>query len=113
MISGKIVSKEIDQNGNIKVGVEYTLTDSSKKIGYTRYNCFNYSEAEILRDIKSHCETLMRKTYNLKQNQNIVAQALPAIEYICESVEVVSKPAVLDETGNIITPEEKITIDDK
>ena len=42
MISGKVLSSEIDDNGNIKVKTEYTLTDGSKKIGHTRYNFMNF-----------------------------------------------------------------------
>ena len=113
MISGKVLSKEIDQNGNIKVHAEYTLTDGSKVQGATRYNCFNYSEANVLKDVKTHCETLMRKTYNLKQSQEIIATPFTGeIKYDCSSLEITTKPAVLDKDSNVITPAEKITIDD-
>lgn len=114
MISGKMIDKQIDENGNIKVTTEYTLTDGSKVQGATRYNCFNYSKAKILEDIKTHCETLMRKTYNLKQNQTIIATPFTdEIKYDCLSIEIVIKPAEYNEDGSIKTPTEKITIDDR
>jgi len=113
MISGRVTGKEIDSNGNIMVTTEYTLTDNSKSIGHTRYNCFNYSDVQILADIKSQCENLMRKTYNLKQCQEIVKAELPVISYDCSSVEIVTKPPVYDtDRVTILTPAEKLTIDD-
>ena len=114
MISGKVLSKEIDQYGNIKVTTEYTLTDNSKKIGATRYNCFNYSETKVLKDVKQHCETLMKKTYNLKQNQTIIAEPFTGeIKYDCSSCQIMTKPPVYDTDGKtILTPAEYITIDD-
>jgi hypothetical protein len=113
MISGQVIKKEIDSNGNIKVETEYTLTDGSKQIGHTRYDCFNYSEAQVLADIRSQCENLIRKTYNLKQCQTIVAEPLPSISYQCSEVEVVTKPAIMDAQGLVLTPAETMTIDDK
>ncbi len=113
MISGKVIGKEIDQNGNIMVSTEYTLTDGSKKVGHTRYNFINFSEATVLKDVKTHCETLMRKVYALKKHQELINIAFNDIEHTCTSLEIIIKPAVKDEDGNIVTPAEKITIDDK
>lgn len=112
MILAQVLSQEIDENGNIKVATEYTLTDGSKKVGHTRYDCFGFSKAKISEDIKAHCETLMRKTYNLKQNLELIKTTVNDLAYTCTSMEVTIKPAVLDKDGIEITPAEKITIDD-
>ena len=114
MISGKVLSKEVDAHGNIKVYTEYTLTDNSKVQGAVRYNCFNYNEAKVLEDVKAHCETLMKKTYALKQNQTLVATPFTGeIKHDCSSMQVMTKPPVYDTDGvTIITPAEYITIDD-
>lgn len=113
MISGSVVNKEIDINGNIRVTTEYTLTDGSKILGTTRYNFLTFSAAQMLQDIKDHCETLMRKIYNLKENQRLVLEDVGVIQYVCESAEIITKPAVHDKDGTIITPAETLTIDDK
>ena len=113
MISGQATAIAIDDNGNIKVTTEYTLTDGSKTIGHTRYDCFNFSLVKIEEDIKSQCENLMRKIYNLKQNQELVTTDVTPVSYTCNSVEVITKPPVYAPDGiTIITPAEKITIDD-
>ena len=112
MISGNVKGIAIDDNGNLKVETEYTLTDGSKTIGHTRYSAQNFSKDKILEDVKSQCENLMRKTWNLKQNQELVKTIVNDVAYTCESVELVTKPAVTDIQGNVITPAEKITIDD-
>ena len=113
MISAKVLVSEIDQNGNIKVATEYTLTDGSKQIGHTRYSAQNFSKEKILEDVKSQCENLMRKTWNLKQNQELVKTVVNDIAFTCESVELVTKPEVKDLDGTIIQAKESITIDDK
>lgn len=113
MISGKVVGTSIDDNGNIKVETEYTLTDGSKQMGRTRFNFLNFSQENILKDIKAHCETLMMKTYGLKAHQTLVEAGLPVAEYQCTSMEVIVKPEVKDAQGNVVTPAETITIDDK
>jgi len=113
MISGRVIGKEIDENGNIKIATQYTLTDGSKKTGYTRYNARNFSEAKVLADVKQHTETLMVKTWNLKQNQTLVTTDLSGVQHDCNSVEITITPAVMDKDGNVTTPAEKITIDDK
>ena len=101
MISGQVIGCEIDQNGNLKVATEYTLTDGSKQIGYTRYNCFNFTVENIQEDIKAQCENLMQKIYNLKQNQTLVNTNLSAVKYDCVNAQIQ------------ISPTETITIDDK
>jgi len=113
MISGKVKKLEIDDNGNLKVETEYTLTDGSKTIGNTRYSCMNFSKEKIAEDVKAHCETLIKKIWNLKQNQGLVTTKVDDISYQCSSVEVITKPAVLDANGNVVTPAEKLIIDDK
>ena len=114
MISGQVKKCEIDTNGNLRVETEYTLTDGSKTTGHTRYSCINFSRDNILKDVKQHCETLMQKTYNLKQNQLLKDTKIDDIKYDCTSVEVVTKQAVYDKDGiTVLTPAEKITIDDK
>ena len=114
MISAQVTGKSIDDNGNIKVTTEYTLTDGSKSIGNTRYNCFNFSEAAVLKDIKDQCENLMRKTYALKQNIELVNTTdLSKVTYECSSVEYVTKPEQKDLQGNITQAKESIIIDDK
>lgn len=88
MISGKVLSSSIDDNGNIKVKAEYTLTDGTKIIGHTRYNCFNFSQERVLANIRAHCETLMRKVYALKKNQELSVQDLTGISYDCSELTV-------------------------
>lgn len=113
MISGSVKGIAIDDNGNLKVETEYTLTDGSKTTGHTRYSALNFSKDKILEDVKSQCENIMRKTWNLKQNQELVKTIVNDVAYICSSVELVTAPAVVDiKTGLEITPATKITIDD-
>jgi hypothetical protein len=114
MIKGEAKKIEIDQNGNLKVETEYTLTDGSKTIGHTRYSTFNFSLGMIEKDIKSQCENLMRKIWNLKQNQGLVKTDVTGVSYQCSSVQLMTKPPVYDTDGvTILTPAEYITIDDK
>ena len=113
MISAKVLNSSIDDNGNLKVATEYTLTDGSKQIGHTRYSAQNFSRDMILKDIKSQCENLIRKVWNLKTNQELVKDKIDDIVYSCESVELVTKPEVKDAQGTIIQAKESITIDDK
>lgn len=108
MISGQVKKSEIDENGNIKVEIEFTLTDGSKTTGYTRYNAFNFSRDKLEKDVKQHCETLMKKVYSLKTNQELLATKIDDISYECTSVVI---PEIKDKDGNII--QASITIDDK
>ena len=112
MIRGEAKSIEIDDNGNLKVATEYTLTDGSKQIGHTRYNCFNFSKDMLLRDIQSQCENLMRKTYNLKQNVELSKVDVSDVAFECSEVEVVTKPEIRID-GVVTQAKESITIDDK
>lgn len=112
MISGNVKKIEIDENGNLKVETEYTLTDGSKKLGHTRYSALNFSKDKVLEDVKAHTETLMQKTYNLKQNQTLVNTKVDDISYQCTELEITVKPAELDKDGNVVTPAEKIIIND-
>lgn len=112
MIKGQTKRCYLDKNGNITVETEYTLTDGSKVTGHTRYSCQNFSKEAIAKDVKQHCETLMRKTWNLKQNQVLRETKVDDIAYECSSCEIVSKPAVYDKDGKVTTAEEKITIND-
>jgi hypothetical protein len=111
MISAKVLGSEIDDNGNIKVKTEYTLTDGSKTIGHTRYNALNFSKEKILEDIKSQCENIMRKTWNLKQNQKLVDTVVNDITYTCEKVELITS-TIVDKNKPEIESIKKITIDD-
>lgn len=88
MIKGKVIGSTIDDNGNIKVEAEYTLTDGSKVTGKTRYNCFSFSKEKVLVDIKEHCETLMKRVYSLKMNPALANQDLTDIKYDCLEVTV-------------------------
>ena len=112
MISGKVLKSEIDENGNIKVETEYTLTDGSKKIGNTRYNFKNFSKEKVLEDVKTHCETLMTRVYSLKAHQELVKVKVSDIKYDCVSAVVIIEPEKKDKDGNIIA-KQTITIDDK
>ncbi len=113
MIQGKVLGSVLDENGNIKVGTEYTLTDGSKKIGHTRYNWLNFSKERVLADVKTHCETLMKKVYGLKRHQALIQTNLSKIAYECTQAEVITKPEIRDLQGNIITPAETLVIEDK
>ena len=114
MISAEVKKAELDENGNIKVETEYTLTDGSKKIGHTRYNALNFSKAAIQKDIDTHCETLMTRVYMLKRNQELVnTTVVNDLSKSISSCEIVTKPAVYDKDNVLVTPAEKLTIDDK
>ena len=114
MISGQVKKVDIDQNGNIRVETEYTLTDGTKTIGHTRYNFLNYSRENIEKDIKSQCENSLRKTYALKAHQDLIKADITDIGYQCSEVEIMTKPPVYSEDGKtIITPAETLMIDDK
>ena len=113
MITGKVLNAQIDQHGNVKVATEYTLTDGTKIIGHTRYNFINYTREKVLEDVKTHCETLMKKVYGLKKHQELINEVnLSNAEYSCSSMELVIKPEKKDPQGNIIQVKETITIND-
>lgn len=113
MISGKVLGCKLDQNSNILVSTEYTLTDGSKTIGHTRYNFLNFSKEKVLKDVKIHCETLLRRVYSLKAHQALVRIDLSDIKHQCLNLRIVVKAAVRDEQGNITTPAVTKVIDDK
>jgi hypothetical protein len=114
MISGRAISCELDENGNIKVGAEYTLTDGTKVTGFTRYDCIGFSKELLAADIKAHCETLMRKIYNLKQNQALVNTDVTDVTYSCETMETVVVPQKKDYiTGEVTQEQISITISDR
>ena len=113
MITGKVIGKEIDTNGNIKVNTEYVLTDGSKKIGSTRYNYLNFSQAAVEKDIKTHCETLMKRVWGLKKHQELILTDLTHTKCAVSEVEIITKPAIRDVNGNIVSPAELTMIDDK
>lgn len=114
MISGKVLKSEIDENGNIRVVTEYTLTDGSKKIGNTRYNYVNFSREAVQKDVDTHCETIMKRVWGLKKHQELIGQVkVDDLSKDLSSCDIVTKHAVLDKDGKIVTPEVKITIDDK
>jgi hypothetical protein len=114
MITGQAKSIELDQNGNILVTTEYTLTDGTKKIGGSRYDAIGFSLEKATKDIQQHCETLMRATYNLKQNQQTVVDIdIAGCNAVCESLEIVAVPEIKDKDGIVIQEMVKITIDDR
>jgi len=113
MISGKVLNNAIDDNGNIKVTTEYTLTDGNKITGITRYNFINFTKENVLADIKNKCEGLMQKIYALKKHQDLVKINLSGVEYKCTSVEITIKPEIKDKLGNITQQKETLVIDDK
>ena len=112
MISGQVRNIEVDVNGNLKVETEYTLTDGAKKIGHTRYSCIGFSREKVEADVKKHCETLMKKVYNLKQNLVLANTKVDDISHECTSVELIIKPELKDAEGIITQVEEKIIVDD-
>ena len=113
MISGKVIGSTIDDRGNIKVKTEYTLTNGMKVIGFTRYNFLNFSKEKILKDVKTHCETLMKKTYGLKQHEELIKTQVDDITHQCTQVELIVKPAELGPEGAVTTPAKTLIIDDK
>ena len=113
MISGRVVGKEIGQNGNIKVITEYTLTDGSKKAGSARYNFKRFSAEIVEADIIKQCKYLMIKAYGLKRHQELLATDLSTINHEMTSVEIIITPAVYDENDVEITPAVTLIIDDK
>ncbi len=114
MIKAKVLKLTIDENGNLKVETEYTLSDNSKHIGHTRYNTFNFSRENIAKDIKQHCETLMRKVYMLKRHIELLPTTVNDLTHECTSVEVVIQREIKDMiTGVITQPKKTIIVDDK
>ena len=114
MISARVLSSALDENGNIKVATEYTLTDNSKVTGHTRYNALNYSREAIQKDIDAHCATLMTKVWMLKRHQELMATTIVNdLTKELTSMELTVKPAVYDKNNVLVMPAEKITIDDK
>jgi len=120
MISGRAVSKEIDpRTGAIKVNLEFTLTDGTKVTGKSIKMNYNtqFSREKIEVAIKEHCETLMKKAYNIKKNTEIVESTDPLtkvndIKIDITECDLVVTPAVTDKDGNVITPAEVIKIND-
>ena len=113
MISGRVIGKQIDENGNIKVQTEYTLSDGSKVIGNSRYAFHNFTKEKVLVDIKAHCESLMIKTFSLKEHQKMIKSVdLSDVVYECESVEITVKPEVKNLDGTISKPKETIIAND-
>lgn len=88
MIKGKVLSSEIDHNGNILIKTEYTLTTGAKVIGHTRYNFRNFSRWQVTKDVKAHCETLMMRTYGLKAHVELAKENITDIQHECISLEV-------------------------
>ncbi|MFA5133085.1 MAG: hypothetical protein WC444_07200 [Candidatus Paceibacterota bacterium] len=114
MIKGQVIAHMIDENGNIKVQTEYTLSDGSRVTGYTHYDAIHFTKEKVIADIKQHCEKLMRKTYMLKRNQEELGKVdLSDVVYNCESAEILLKPELKDTAGNITQQKEVIIADDK
>lgn len=104
MITGQAKSTSIDVNGNLIVSVEYTLTDGSKISEGLHYSCFNFTKELLLKDIKQHCEALMYKIYNTKQNQVLANIDISDVNYQCSSVEfIVNRGKDITETPITIT----------
>lgn len=114
MISGKVIGKEIDENGNIRVKTEYTLTDGSKKVGSTRYNFKNFSQEMVLKDVQAHCKTLMVKTYALKKHLELIDTVdLSDTEVNLSEVQVMMTAPEYDSDGKVTKEATYITIGDK
>lgn len=112
MISGKVIGKSIDENGNIKVESEYTLTDGSKTTGVTRYHYSMFTPEKVLEDIQAQCRNHMLKVYNLKQCQELIDEDLSQVKVDLESFEYITVHEVKDKDGVVIVPKESIIIDD-
>jgi hypothetical protein len=108
MITAEIASKDIDTNGNIRVISSYVFSDGKRVSIPLTYNYQNFSREQVLADIKSQSENLMRKTYN----SELMKQDISDLSYSCDSVELVLKPELKDISGTIIQQREAIVIDE-
>jgi len=113
MITGQAKRIGLDKNGNIIVESEYTLTDGSKKTANIRYNALNFSRESVEKDIQDRCVDLLKKTWLLKQHQELILTKIDDISYQCDSAIIIVKPEVRDKNGVIIQQKETLTIDDK
>lgn len=112
MITGKVVKKEVDENGNIKISTEYTLTDGTKRIGVTRYNFRGFNAGIVKDDIKHHCETLMKKVHGLKKHPQLLNDIdLSGATYECNELEVIL-PEIKNRDGILVQAESTIVIND-
>lgn len=113
MIKAKVKNSEVDENGNLKVTTEYTLTDGEKVDGFVIYPALDFSRERVLNDIKWQCENLVRKTHNLKLAQELAEEDLTDIGYECETVEYIKTPEEYDADGVKTKEAEVITISDR
>lgn len=90
MITAKVVSAELDENGNIKVNTEYR-DDAGNLIqnGVTRYsfsvdNDPNEILAKVEADAEEHAKALMARTYAKNRNSAELSKIIAGIKNIPE-----------------------------
>jgi len=88
-VTAEIISQDLDDNGNIRVWTQYKIDNIEVKSQYpkidgkfvyaTRYHILNFVgmtdteiKARIQQDVETHAETLIRKTFIKKANQDIL-----------------------------------------
>lgn len=77
-VTGKVLSYEQDENGNIMVISEYKLNENRIVSRYpdgnwrTRYSALNFSKEKILGDVKNFCEANVYKEFNTKANLKLI-----------------------------------------
>jgi len=103
-ITGRVCCKTLDGRGNVSVKTEYTLPDGFKSIGYTRYDFRSFSRAQVLLDVKKHCETLLLRAATLQRNSALLPVKIEDISVTCTSAQLLIKQPIYDTTGRISTP---------
>jgi len=110
MISGKVIKKEIDDKGLIKVTTEFTLPDGSTKTGVLRYNYNNFSKLNVVADIKQSCESIAHRLYIIQQNHAKLSTDIEDAHYDCTLATITVTPPEYDKDGNITKPATTISI---
>lgn len=88
-VTAEIISKKIDENGNIEIHTQYKIDgvevqsnyppDSGKYYFVTRYSFLNFvnlsdddKKNRILSDISSYAKGLIERTYSKKTNEELI-----------------------------------------
>lgn len=62
-VSGNVLEYNkitVDGKPMIEVSIEFTYPDETKKIGKVNYNCRTFSREKVIKDVNSHCETIVK-----------------------------------------------------
>ena len=95
-VTGEIIAKDIDNNGNIRVWTQYKIDGVEVKSRYpkiggkyvwaTRYHALSFAgmtdaqiKTRIVKDVIDHTETLIINTYRKIANDDIIANHLGTV----------------------------------